>query len=146
MIRGTFLETTARRRPVINAPVAIPSQNLLSRITFLVDTGADPTLLSPRDALRLGLNLELLQSGPSTAGVGGVTRTVVVDATITLGPVVYPLSLRVLAPEGPQQRALNRIPSLLGRDLLAHFALFMEERTNRVFLLDPNEADALSLA
>ena len=146
MIRGTFVETTGRRRPVINAPIAIPSQNLMTRVTFLVDTGADTTLLSPRDAFRLGLNLALLPFGPSSAGVGGVTRTVITGATITLGPVTYRLSLRVLAPEGrEQQQALSRIPSLLGRDLLGHYALFLEERTNRLLLLDPGEADSLNL-
>jgi len=37
------------------------------------------------------------------------------------------------------------IPSLLGRDVLAHFALFFEESTGRVLLLDPGEAQRLAL-
>jgi hypothetical protein len=54
--------------------------------------------------------------------------------------------LRILAPASRnQQLALRTIPSLLGRDLLARFAVFLEERTNRVLLLDPQEADALTL-
>jgi len=40
---------------------------------------------------------------------------------------------------------MPRIPSLLGRDILSHFALFVEERTNRVLLLEAHEADALPL-
>lgn len=68
------------------------------------------------------------------------------QATITLGHLTYQLSLRILAPRGgEQQRALGRIPSLLGRDILSPFALFMEERSNRVLLLEPHEADALNL-
>jgi hypothetical protein len=35
---------------------------------------------------------------------------------------------------------LVTIPSLLGRDILSRFALFMEERTNRPFLLEPDAA------
>ena len=44
-------------------------------------------------------------------------------------------------PPGP----MPSIPSLLGRDILSHFALFLEERTNRVLLLEAHEADALPL-
>jgi hypothetical protein len=53
--------------------------------------------------------------------------------------------LPVLNPIGTGQQPLSSIPSLLGRDILAHFGLFYEERTGRVLLLDPAEADALRL-
>jgi hypothetical protein len=49
--------------------------------------------------------------------------------------------LTILEPQVP----LLPIPSLLGRDILARFALVMEERTRRVLLLEPAEADALGL-
>ena len=39
----------------------------------------------------------------------------------------------------------SRIPSLLGRDLLSYFALFIEERSHRVLLREPDEADAVVL-
>jgi len=68
------------------------------------------------------------------------------DATITLNNRAFQILLRILAPQSrQQQKALRTIPSLLGRDLLARFALFLEERTNRVLLLDPQEAEALKL-
>jgi hypothetical protein len=34
---------------------------------------------------------------------------------------------------------------MIRRDILSRFALFMEERTNRLFLLEPDEVDALQL-
>ena len=37
------------------------------------------------------------------------------------------------------------IPSLPGRDILSRFALYMEERTGRVLLLEPAEAESLTL-
>ncbi|MGI8552157.1 MAG: hypothetical protein ACR2PL_15450 [Dehalococcoidia bacterium] len=40
---------------------------------------------------------------------------------------------------------MSDVPSLLGRDLLSFFALFLEERTRCVLLLDPAEAGGLSL-
>lgn len=55
-----------------------------------------------------------------------------------------PLTLTVLEP--PREDVpISTIPSLLGRDVLANFALFMEERTGRVLLLTPKEADAIAL-
>jgi hypothetical protein len=67
-----------------------------------------------------------------------------VDAIITLDQRSFTTTLRILAPSNQRQMAaLAWIPSLLGRDLLAHFALFFEERTGKVLLLEPAEADAL---
>jgi len=63
------------------------------------------------------------------------------DAVLTLDTFSQTLMLPIL--EAPS--TLFHIPSLLGRDILSHFALFMEERTSRVLLLEPQEADALHL-
>jgi hypothetical protein len=54
-----------------------------------------------------------------------------------------PLTLTVLTPE-PSLPPLT-VPSLLGRDILSRFALFVEERTGGVLLLTPDEADQLNL-
>ena len=88
-----------------------------------------------------------LTAAPSLASsqhrrIGGqVARTRVVEAILTLETVALPLTLTILEPTAP----LSPIPSLLGRDILARFALFLEERTSRVLLLEPAEADALNL-
>ncbi|MBA2447966.1 MAG: hypothetical protein H0V51_08075 [Chloroflexi bacterium] len=67
-------------------------------------------------------------------------------ATLTLDARSFAVTLRILTPQTPRrQRTLRRIPSLLGRDILSRFVLFMEERSQRVLLLEPHEADALSL-
>lgn len=56
----------------------------------------------------------------------------------------FPLLLRVLAPQTRRQhQALRFIPSLLGRDILSHFALYIEEATNLVLLLEPEKAAAV---
>lgn len=146
MIRGAFREEAGRRRPFVIAFLDIPSLQCSGDVAFLVDTGADATLLAPRDAARLGINPGLLPQGTPSTGVGGTTRTVYAEASITLGSLTYSLPLRILAPRTRgQRRSLRFIPSLLGRDILSHFTLFLEERTNRVLLLEPEEADALHL-
>ncbi|MSQ14646.1 MAG: hypothetical protein EXR50_02115 [Dehalococcoidia bacterium] len=113
----------------------------------LIDTGADSTILAPRDdtrlAQRFGISLNTLPGGNPTTGVGGQTRTRVIEAIITLNTFTIPLTLTILVP--PPGAPLPPIPSLLVRDILSHFALFMEDRTDRVLLLKPQEADALNL-
>jgi predicted aspartyl protease len=146
MIRGYLLAMGRIRRPFVVGRIAIPSQDIADDVNLLIDTGADGTLLSPSDATRLRINLAQLSPGPPSTGVGGRVPTVYADATLTLDNFIYQLAIRILAPRSPaQQQALARIPSLLGRDILAHFALFFEQRTGRVLLLTPEEADALAL-
>lgn len=146
MIRGRLAGAPGRLRPMAMAHVDIPSQHLSADIVFLIDTGADSTLIAPVDVAVLGLETSHLSRGVRSAGVGGATDTVFVESIVTLGPHSFDLSLRILAPRTPeQQAALSHIPSLLGRDILAHFALFLEERTGRVLLLEPEEADRLQL-
>jgi len=140
MIRGYFYTIGAIRRPFISARFQFPTlNNRLLGVELLVDTGADRTILSPGDAERLGIDITTLASGTPSTGVGQrpvPTRTI--QAALILQPLLIPLTLTI--PETP-----NPIPSLLGRDILSHFALFMEERTSRVLLLEPPEADALHL-
>ena len=90
----------------------------------------------------MGIDLTSLPQGNPSAGVGGRVETRTIDAVLTLDSFSIPLTLTILeASSGP----LVPIPSLLGRDVLAHFALFMEERTRRVLLLEPPEVAALPL-
>ena len=79
--------------------------------------------------------------GPSMRGVGGLVETRNVPATLSMGGLSLDLTLVVFV----QTRDRQTMPSLLGRDVLSHFALFMEERTQRVLLLEPEEADRLAL-
>ena len=98
MIRGVLRRDGARSRPFVSASLAIPSLQLSADTAFLVDTGADGTLLAPHDAALLGVDIALLPPGPPSTGVGGAVRTVQTAATITLGPETYNLTLRILAP------------------------------------------------
>ncbi|MGI8550918.1 MAG: aspartyl protease family protein [Dehalococcoidia bacterium] len=146
MIRGRLVGGRGYSRPYVTVRVMVPSQNVDDDVSFLVDTGADSTLLSPSDALYLGIDLSQLPHGDVMSGVGGTTSTVMAESTLGLGDRSFDLALRILVPNaGEPSGVLNRIPSLLGRDILAHFALFLEERTRRVLLLKPDEADRLNL-
>lgn len=97
--------------------VTIPALAINGTVHFLVDTGADSTLIAPRDAEELALNTAQLPEGPPSTGVGGRTPTRSIEARLTLDALTFTIPLRILAPQSARQRrALQFIPSLLGRD------------------------------
>ena len=116
------------------------------RVRFLIDTGADHTSLGHNEVFRLvgeyGIDLTQLRAGRQIRGIGGVTRTRVAQAVLEFGDFSTDLQIAMLEPTPGQPTG---IPSLLGRDVLSHFALFMEERTDRVLLLEPHESNRLEL-
>lgn len=147
MIRGYLSVERGRRRPFIDAVFqfrALNNHQLL--VPLLVDTGADRTIISPTDAIRLsrrfGINLANLPQSAPSIGIGGQASTRTLEATLSIDSFSMVLTLTILEPIPDR---LLPIPSLLGRDVLAHFALFMEERNGRVLLLEPLESEHLNL-
>ena len=72
MIRGYFLAGGNIRRPYVNAVVEFPSSGRLISAPFLIDTGADCTILSAQAAVEAGIAPTTRPSGVPTRGVGGV--------------------------------------------------------------------------
>jgi hypothetical protein len=147
MIRGYFATFGTRRSPVVDAVFQFPTiSNRIFQVRLLVDTEVDRTVLAPLDANRLGreLGVEItsLASGVPSRGVGGLWSTRTIEIVLILDTISMPLTLSVLEPPPGQG---SSIPSLLGRDVLSRFALFMEERTSQVLLLEPHEANTLDL-
>ena len=189
MIRGYFLPTGSEASPpYVDGLIDIPEIGVVGlEARFLIDTGADRSLLGDDDAGRMlrdyevdlgrledgipsqgiggvvatrevqatlglgdfstsirvgeyGIDLAQLRAGRQIRGIGGMTRTRVAQAVLEFGGFSTDLQIAMLEPTPGQPIG---IPSLLGRDVLSHFALFMEERTDRVLLLEPDEADTL---
>lgn len=93
-----------------------------------------------RHLYRFDFDIRLLDRGPSLAGIGGQVNTRTIDATLRQGSfwVTMPIPIIDELP-GP-----NSMPSILGRDVIDGFALFMERRTDRVLLLDESSLRRLS--
>ncbi len=140
MIIGYFALVGATRRPFIRCDVSIPAYPDIAPtpIEFVVDTGSDMTALSPDDAESLGLRVAALDIGQTSGGVGSAFATRVVQSRITVQGLSTPHLLHI--PE-----VTHPMPSLLGRDFMRDFALFMEERTGRVFLLDREDLDSFGI-
>ncbi len=140
MIRGYFSGSANAQRPFVNCAIAFPERPNLGSVSveFLVDTGADVTILSPLDVMDIGLDVDSLELGPPSTGLGGSTPMRVVDAQLDVQD--YSISLKLHIPE-----AQNPIPSLLGRDFISAFALFFQQRTKTLVLLDEAEVQSLGL-
>src|SRR5262249_11459746 len=90
-----------------------------------------------RLARRFALDLTTLPQGAPSTGVGGRSDTRTLETVLIFDTFSLSILLTILdPPPGP----LPRIPSLLGRDVLSHFALFLDAPPNQLLLLDPHEA------
>lgn len=148
MIRGYYRSFDSVRRPYVDAVLDLPSLGVSGlELRFLVDTGADRVLLSPVAAVRLADRFQVdLSALPlaTSQGVGGRARARTVEAVVTMETFSTTLEIAILEPPPRPQQPLA-IPSLLGRSVIDQFALFVEERTDRVLFLDADEAAALDL-
>ena len=104
-------------------------------LNFVVDTGATNSCLHPRDAYRLGIPRSSLDPGTweestSTLGIGGRSLYRPCPATYAFMPEEAP-SEPLILPEASIRLAATtpsnqRLPSLLGWDVLRHFRLTID--------------------
>ena len=117
---GRFGDTSGR--PYLEARIVFPGLGVAGHISFLVDTGADRTIIHPIDGARIGVDYGKLVWSASAVGVGGRTvkqapeRALVVFSQPDKALYVYELDVLIV----PQDNVATsmRIPSLLGRDIL----------------------------
>ena len=62
---------TLSGRPYVEGRVYFPRFDLEGDVSFLVDTGADASLLNPGDVVRIGVNIDLLAGSAESVGLGG---------------------------------------------------------------------------
>lgn len=116
MLRGRFGDTTGR--PYIEGRLLLPRLGLSADVSFLVDTGADATVLMPADVGQMGLDVGQLTNRSESVGVGGRSRQFVEPAAVMFledGRQLHAYFIDLRIAEGAE---LLRLPSLLGRDVL----------------------------
>lgn len=117
-------------RPVITAKLLVQGQEL--PITFLIDTGADSTVIgSAFTSLLVDVQQE---STKSLVGAGGQVNCFFASVRLELRdvsnrPIRFSIPCAILT--DPSQANEH----LLGRDILDYFALICDRETNRVTLL-----------
>jgi predicted aspartyl protease len=121
MILGRF--ETFSKRPIVDCFVSIPSLNAHGVVPFLMDTGADCTLLMPADGARLKIDYAGLDYKHTSIGVGGECKehpaaTILMVSNAT---TVYAHKRAIgIAERRPE---LMEMPSILGMDVLREWEI-----------------------
>jgi hypothetical protein len=141
MISGHFSSVGSRNFPFLRCYFDFPHDPSIGTkgVDLLVDTGAERTTLSRVMAESVGLNIAALPDGGTSIGVGGATPMRIVESRLSVQSYSTPFLLYI-------SESCHQVPSILGRDFIRRFALFMEERTRRVLFLDQTDIDMFGLA
>jgi hypothetical protein len=131
MLRGRFAGDGSR--PFIDALLYIPALQIEGMVSFLIDTGADTTVLMPFDAKRLNVDYTKLTTTAESLGVGGKSVDHIVAAALAVRgddgiTHAYQLQLRVLR----NDPILQTVPSLLGRDVINRWRLHYHPMANEL--------------
>jgi hypothetical protein len=137
-----FAGDDGESRPIVRVLVAgLPGQVRVER--FLIDTGADRTVLSASLLLDLGLPVESPPRGSILRGISGDTSMVLVNTI-----------LEFTTDEGRPARVRGGFAaftdrgatdvSILGRDVLDNFDVIVSHRRDEVLLLAANHSYQVS--
>ena len=117
MIIGSFGEGSGR--PLIEGKIILPRLAIEGDVLFLMDTGADTSVLMPSDAKNLGVPYNLLEGDRECGGIGGTVHSFVERAILVFSHpnrtlYGYDLEIDIM----PHDAEMEEVPSLLGRDVL----------------------------
>ena len=112
--------------PILRAGLLIPRFGISRQVNFLVDTGAINTCLHPNDGQYIHIPFDELRAPQSSIGIGGsqpyYQEPAVIILTDSDGEHRFPIILSIAKPQSitpsDPDPIINRIPSLLGRDVL----------------------------
>lgn len=130
MILGRFGDTTGS--PYVEGVLILPRLAVSTKVSFLLDTGADRTVLHPADAIRLRLDYSALTATIKSTGIGGSSRNFVESATVLFedGAGMHVYRIPICIP--PVTRASRKLPSLLGRDIVNRWRMVYNPTGHRL--------------
>ena len=118
--------------------LVIPQFNIDARISFLVDTGADSSLIAPADAKQMGIDHTKLGTPFESLGMGGIALSHTVRGSFAFtdpGRFVYIYHLDTLDIAVPDPE-IEEMPSLLGREILDRWRMIYDpSRDNLSFIV-----------
>ncbi len=127
-LAGRFGDTSGR--PYVEGILYFPRFKLKGEVSFLVDTGADRSIISPSDTLRLGVNFDLLSDESESLGIGGALRYFNERALLVFTSTdkivhIYDVPVGVI----PLRNEYLSLPSLLGRDVIDRWRMVYDPQT-----------------
>ncbi len=145
MIRGGF---EPAGWPFVEGWLTLPRFNVTRSVIFLVDTGAYATCIHPQDGAQARIPFDLLERPVPSDGVGGT-------ATYFLEPAIlefvdgdareirrYEIDVRVAKPAPDPRHSINRLHSLLGRDIIDRWRMLYDRSDNLLEFTVTNTATA----
>ena len=106
-------------------------------IEFIIDTGADMSLLSHVDAVRAGIDFSKLKKKSMVAGIGGISQIrLLKDVVLTFqtNDREKPLYVVRLPQIAVSSESRIPIPSLLGIDFIRNFSLHFDAKHKLMYL------------
>lgn len=122
--------------------LSFPRLNLLGVVSFLVDTGADTSIIGPPDAVRIGVQEDQLTGKAESFGIGGKLSCSVEPAVLIFrddsgAAHFYSRTVQIMP---LRRRDLAALPSLLGRDVLDHWRVTYDPQAS-LLEIDIHSAD-----
>lgn len=124
MIKGRF--ETFTRRPIIDCYIHIPSLGVGGPVPFLMDTGADCSVLMPADAERLKVDRSKLNYSRTSTGIGGDCQEKIAPCSLYVADddTIYGYRLPLgIAETNPQ---MEEMPSILGMDIMRYWKIYFD--------------------
>ena len=131
-LEGRF--SGVHRRPFVRARLVSRRLRIDQRIDFLVDTGADRSMLLERDGRAIGIDYKRLPGNARAGGIAGVTPAsrepvlLVFEEESPRRVHVYRLELVIAHPSASS----IGLPSLLSRDILNRWHMTYRPIDNRL--------------
>ena len=125
MLVGRFGNTS--RAPYIEALVSFPRLGQRGPVSFLMDSGADGSVLMPVDGKKLGIDYPTLRNPTTSTGIGGLAHGFEELCVIAFADsrYVYSYLLNRMEISVPTKENF-RFPSLLGRDILNRWRVVLD--------------------
>jgi len=139
MLKGRFGNTTGR--PYLEGLVTLKEQNLSGGVSFLVDTGADRTVLMSDDWEIMKVNFGQLTERIEFGGIGGpvsFSEAPLFLAFYDVGRKLYVYSLVIGV--APPESIYRGTPSILGRDILDRWEMLYSP-TRKILSFEPLSSD-----
>jgi len=131
------------KSPYVDVLIGLRTGGTKRKVSFLIDTGTPRTIISERDAIKLGLNLQSLEKlDEELLGLGGFSETFKLSNITMLfasengGHTERLKEIIVHCESELPDEIKKQIPSLLGRDLIGRFVLVLDEGQDLVFMTD----------